>query len=120
MGRPTVTKITVEFEKAGGVKGTRIIDTTKGDELPEAIFFGDMGVYDILTPFYTGKTIQMTKDEVKKNWKENIANAIYGSTAKDDTLKTIDASFIKDAWTTKDDNGDLLVMMMKMPACPLI
>lgn len=113
MVRPKVTKITVEVEGKEDI----IIDTTT--VLPEAIFFGDKGVYQILAPFYVGKDIKMEKDEVKTNWGENIADKIFGPAAPGTTLKKIDDTFINDAWTTADDNGDLLVMLIKMPDCPL-
>lgn len=115
--RPKIVKITVEFEH--GAPPPVVIDTTDPGKLPEAICFGDVGVLQILPPFYIIKEVNMTKSEVEANWGTNIANAIYGSNAPGSTVKRINQSFIETAWTTQDDNGRLLSMIRKIPGCPL-
>lgn len=113
--RPKITKITVEFE----LEPKREIVITKPDDLPEAIFFGDVGVLQILPPFYVNNVVEMTKAKVKANWGTNIADAIFGPTTPDTEKKRIDQFFIETAWTTPDDNGKLLPMIRKIPGCPL-
>ena len=119
MDRPKVTRITVEYVRDNGVREARIFDIDKGDELPAAIFFQDKAVNEILAPFYKSNPRQMTKSEAKKYWRSTIADNIYGASAADDTSKKMDDSFIKQAWTTPDENGNLLVMMAKMLNCPI-
>jgi hypothetical protein len=116
--RPKIVKITLEFE--GGTPSPVVIDTNEpGVELPEAICFGDIGVKQILPPFYIIKEVNMMKSEVEANWGTNIANAIYGSSALPSVQRKIDQNFIETAWTTPDDNGKLLPMIVKKPGCPL-
>ena len=115
MPRPTVKKITVEIEWEGNTSTETITD------LPEAIFFGDQGVYEILTPFYNGKTILMTKDEARNNWGDNIADKIFGAAEPGTASKKIDQQFIHDLWNTPKDAAadELLYMVRKLPECPI-
>ena len=53
------------MEYDGGQELIEITDPAK--ELPAAIFFTDVGVLEILPPFYVNNVVEMTKGEVKKN-----------------------------------------------------
>jgi len=115
--RPEIKKITVEF--TGGKKREIIINDPKTD-LPEGIFFGDTGVKEILTPFYRnnpGKKIK--KVNVKKWWKTEAVDKIFGAGAPDDKEVEITDQVITSAWDTPDASGEAVAMLVKKPGCPL-
>lgn len=115
--RPEIKKITVEF--TGGKKREIIINDPAVD-LPEAIFFGDLGVKDILTPFYQDNTDKkVKKGDVKTWWKKEAVDKIFGPGAPDDKEVLINATVIDAAWNTPDATGESVAILIKKPRCPL-
>jgi hypothetical protein len=115
--RPEIKKITVEF--TGGKKREIIINDPEKD-LPEAIFFGNIGVKEILIPFYRinpGKKIM--KGNVKKWWKTEAVDKIFGTGASDDKEVEINEQVINTAWDTPDVSGESTAILVKKPGCPL-
>lgn len=115
--RPEIKKITVEF--TGGKKREIIINDPKTD-LPEAIFFGDLGVNEMLVPFYRanpGKKVK--KGNVKKWWSKETVDKIFDPGAPDDKEVEIDETVIDKAWNTPDATGESAAVLVKIPGCPL-
>ena len=116
--RKKIIQITVEFE--GGEK-QKIIKNDPEKDLPEAIFFRDLGVKKILPIFYvfTEKERTMSKKSVTKKWGQKAADGIFGASAKSTATKPIDKKLIKQLWNTPDAKGELRSMLIKIPGCPL-
>jgi hypothetical protein len=115
--RPEIKKITVEF--TGGKKREIIINDPAKD-LPEAIFFGNLGVEKMLTPFYKanpGKNVK--KGNVKTWWSKEAVDKIFGAGAPDDEEVEINEQVIDSAWNTLDAGGESTAMLVKKPGCPL-
>jgi hypothetical protein len=103
-----------------GVK-REIIKNDPAVELPETIFFRDMGVKKILPIFYISedKDLDMSKAEVEKKWGLNVANTIFGTRAKSTKTRPIDKKLIRQIWEAPDANGESTPMLIKIPGCPL-
>jgi hypothetical protein len=113
--RRKIKKITIEID---GLPA-RIIDIDAGGELPEAIFFGDTAVKEILTPYYDGKDKKIKKKDVKTYWFPEILDKVFGAGAPDDKEKKVDKKVIDDIWDTEDAEGETLALLLKRPYCAL-
>jgi hypothetical protein len=116
--RKKIIEITVKFE---GGEEKEIIKNDPAVELPEAIFFRDMGVKKILPMFYIceDKDLEMPKAEVEKKWGLSVANTIFGASAKSTETKPIDKKLIRQIWEAPDAKGESTPMLIKIPGCPL-
>jgi hypothetical protein len=113
--RRKIKKITIEIDG----KPDRVYDIAGGDELPMAIFFTSTAVHKMLSPFYKDLNTHLIRADVEKPeiWGKKIADKVFGTGTE--PSKKITESVIYDAWSTPDEDGKYLAMVVKKPYCPL-